>query len=112
MLHNIETVFHSIVQYGILLLEGIGVALVLYTAIKSVAGLFRRDPHVPKKLAQGIMLALQFKLGGEVLKTLIVNEWSELALLGAIMLLRAGMMALSHWEISIEELRLTKDKLR
>ena len=35
-------------------------------------------------LAQGIALALEFKMGGEVLRTVVVREWSELGILGAI----------------------------
>jgi uncharacterized membrane protein len=56
-------------------------------------------------LAQGIALALEFKLGGEVLRTVIVREWSELLILGAIIALRAALTFLSHWEIHNEEKR-------
>ena len=57
--------------------------------------------------AQGIALALCFKLGGEVLRTVIVREWSELLVLGAIIFLHAAMSILIHWEIKMEEKRLS-----
>lgn len=103
MYHQIEAIFREIVQYCILGLECVGVSIVVVTAIRSIIGMFKSDPHVPLKLAQGITLALQFKLGGEVLRTVIVRDWSELAILGAIIILRAGLMILIHWEIKNEQ---------
>ena len=60
-------------------------------------------PGVRLVLAQGIALALSFKLGAEVLRTVIVREWNELMILGAIILLRAALTFLIHWEIKNEE---------
>lgn len=54
VLHHIETGFQLIVQYGVLLLECFGVAILLVTALKSMAGYIRRSPHVRLDLAQGI----------------------------------------------------------
>ena len=54
-------------------------------------------------LAQGIALALEFKMGGEVLRTVVVREWSELGILGAIIVLRAMLTFLIHWEIKNEK---------
>ena len=57
-------------------------------------------------LAKGIALALEFKLGGEVLRTVIAREWSELAILGAIIVLRGALTFLIHWKIKTEEAHL------
>lgn len=103
MYETVETIFHALVSYAILLLELIGVIIIVYAAVRSLIGLFRRDVRAPLKLAQGIALALEFKMGGEVLRTVLVREWSELAILGAIIILRAGLMLLIHWEIKYEE---------
>ena len=54
-------------------------------------------------LAQGIALALEFKLGSEVLRTVVVRSTSELLIAGAIVLLRAAMTYLIHWEIKNEK---------
>lgn len=56
-----------------------------------MAGCIRRNPHVRLDLAQGIALALEFKLGGEVLRTVIVREQTELITLGAVILLRGAL---------------------
>ena len=41
-------------------------------------------------------------MGGELLRTVIVREWNELLILGAIILLRAALTFLIQWEIKIE----------
>lgn len=56
-----------------------------------------------KKRTGEIALALEFKLGGEVLRTVIVREQAELIILGAIILLRGALTFLIHWEIKVEE---------
>ena len=102
-LNQIEGVFQLTVQYGILLMECVGVIILLTTAVKSICGILSRDSHVRLTLAKGIALSLEFKLGGEVLRTVIVREWSELAILGAIIVLRGALTFLIHWEIKTEE---------
>ena len=106
MLHSIEEVFKLVVQYGVLVMECVGVVILLVTTAKSIWGCIKRDPHVRLTLAQGIALALEFKLGGEVLRTVIVRERSELIILGAIILLRGALTFLIHWEIKTEEAHL------
>ncbi len=107
LLDYIEYIFQIIVQYGILFLECAGVAILLTTAAKSALGCIRKDPGVRLMLAQGIALSLEFKLGGEVLRTVIVREWSELAILGAVIVLRGALTFLIHWEIKNEESRIS-----
>ncbi len=106
LLQEIEEIFQLIVQYGVLLMECVGVVILLTTAVKSIWGCLKRDRNVRLTLAKGIALALEFKLGGEVLRTVIVREWSELAILGAIIVLRGALTFLIHWEIKTEEANL------
>ena len=42
-----------------------------------------------------------------MLRTVIVREWSELLVIGAIIFLHAAMSILIHWEIKMEEKRLS-----
>ncbi len=106
-LENCEELFKLLVQYSILLFEFSGVSILLFTAVKSIWGCIKRDEHVRLMLAKGIALALEFKLGGEVLRTVIVREWSEMAILGAIIVLRGLLTFLIHWEIKTEEANLS-----
>lgn len=107
--HSIEGLFEIFVQYSILFLEMAGVLILIITAVKSFYGWFTKKGHIQLNLAKGIALALEFKLGGEVLRTVIVREKSELIILGAIILLRGALTFLIHWEIKGEESRM-KDK--
>lgn len=111
LLHHGERIFQFVVQCGILFLEWSGVAVLLTTAAKSLYTWARKKSRVQLDLAQGIALALEFKLGGEVLRTVIVREQSELMILGVIILLRGALTFLIHWEIKGEESRIHDELL-
>ncbi|MCR5342136.1 MAG: DUF1622 domain-containing protein [Butyrivibrio sp.] len=100
---NAENLLRYIVEFSTLLLEFFGICILVYTAIKSFIFWLKKDNSIRLALAQGIALALEFKLGGEVLRTVVVREWAELGILGAIILLRATLTFLIHWEIKNEE---------
>ena len=100
--HNTETVFHYVVQWGTLVLEAFGVIVLLITGIMSMAKWLRRQPDVRISLAQGILLGLSFKMGGEVLRTVTTKEPKELFIVLAIIVLRAIVAALIYWEMGKE----------
>ncbi|MDD7389848.1 MAG: DUF1622 domain-containing protein [Lachnospiraceae bacterium] len=104
MLHLITLYFEELVEYCVIILEFIGLIVLMWSALKNVWGLCMRDPHVRLSLAEGIALALEFKLGSEVLRTVIVRQTSELVILGAIILMRAALTFLIHWEIRNEKM--------
>ena len=101
-----EHSFLILAQMGVTLLEFCGVLVLVIASVKALVGYFQKDTCVRLNLAQGIGLALEFKLGGEVVRTTVVRDWSELGILGAIILLRGALTLLIHWEIRNEE---TKD---
>lgn len=103
ILHATEVLFKLVINWCILFTEFIGVTVLLITVVKSFIGYLKRSEHVRLELAQGIALALGFKLGGEVLRTLIVREWEELLVLGAIIVLRVALTLLIQWEIKNEK---------
>ena len=47
-------------------------------------------------------LALEFKMGAEIIKTVIVHDLTELAVLGIVILIRALLAFLIHWEMKME----------
>ena len=98
----VQTYFEMVVEWAILLCELIGVAVIVITVIKGVILWAKKDAHVKLMIAEGIALALTFKMGGELLRSVVVREWSELLILGAIIVLRALMAALIHFEIRSE----------
>ena len=82
--------------------EMVGVFIIIVAGVKGLVSFVRRDPNVRLQLAQGMALGLEFKLGSEILRTVIVRELSELALVAAIIAVRAALTFLIHWEIKNE----------
>lgn len=107
-LHNIELYLIYVVELCTIFFELFGVIVLVYTALKCFILWIRHASTLRLDLAKGIALALEFKMGSEVLRTVIVREWSELGILGAIILLRGLLTFLIHWEIKQEEAELEK----
>ena len=101
----LKTIVHTAAEIGIVIAEVIGISILVITAVKCFIKYFRHDERVRLELAQGIALALEFKLGGEVLHTVTVSQddWKALLFLGGIIVLRAILTLLLHWEIKVEE---------
>ncbi len=103
VIEGAELILTYAVEIGIVLLELFGVCVLLFTAVKSFYLWIKKEESVRLDLAQGIALALEFKMGGEVLRTVLAREQSELVILGAIILLRGVLTFLIHWEIKNEK---------
>ena len=99
-LHHIMSLF---IQFSIIFLELTGVVVLLTGAIKAIISYIKHAPHTRLNLCKAMAMALEFKLGGEILRTVIVREFSEIVLVGCIIVLRAGLTFLIHWAINAEE---------
>ena len=97
---NVE---YTIVRIAMLICDMIGIVILMATVFKSAYHYFHKEKHVKLMLAQGIALALEFKLAAEVLRTITVREVNELIVLGSIVLLRGAITVLIHWEIKTEK---------
>lgn len=93
----------AIVGVAIHCFEFIGVVIIVAAGVRGLVQYVRRDPSVRLQLAQGMALGLEFKLGSEILRTVVVRELGEVALVAAIIAVRAALTFLIHWEIRIEE---------
>ncbi|MGM9974360.1 MAG: DUF1622 domain-containing protein [Clostridiaceae bacterium] len=100
ILHEFLT---NLVNIAITLFELIGVIIIIISGIKGVIGYLRNDPLTRLNLAKGMAMGLEFKLGSEILRTVIVHKFSEIAVVGAIVILRAALTFIIHWEIKNEE---------
>lgn len=107
-LTSIELFLNYVVEMCTVLLELFGVIILVFTALKCFIQWIRHDSKLRLDLAQGIALSLEFKMGSEVLRTVVVREWAELGILGAVILLRGLLTFLIHWEIKHEEEALEK----
>ncbi len=94
---------NNITDFLVILLELMGVFVIAVTALHGFWNFLKKDPNIRLKLLEGLSTALSFKLGSEILRTVIVREMSEVLFIGAIIVLRAGLTFLIHWEIHSEQ---------
>ena len=101
MLENlIETALPTII--AILEIMGIFVVVVSATGafIRYLKGLVTHSgSDVKVAPANGLAISLEFKMAAEILKTVLVHELNELMVLGAVILLRALLSFLIHFEM-------------
>lgn len=107
-LHYIELYTTYTVDFCTIVLELFGVVILVFTALKCFGEWIHHNTKVRLNLAQGIAISLEFKLGSEVLRTVVVREWEDLCILGAIIILRGLLTFLIHWEIRHEKEALEK----
>lgn len=99
----IESFLHNIVDLAILLFELTGVIIIIITGFRGIWDYAKRNPQIRLNLAIGMALGLEFKLGSEILRTVIVRDFKEIATVAAIIVLRAALTFLIHWEIKVEK---------
>ena len=99
---TLEHHFIRIVYYLIMVLEMIGVVILLVYAGKALVAVFKSTHRCKQLLAEGTTTALSFLLGGEVLKTIVAPDWKDIGMTCAILLMRAAVTVLLHWESKSE----------
>lgn len=107
-IHGYEGILETVAQFIIITLELIGIIVIVFGAGKAIFYYFKKhfkknNHNIRIDLGRTLALSLEFKMGAEIIKTVIVHELSELAVLGVIIILRAALAFLIHWEIKNEE---------
>ena len=102
MLEHFVEVFLEIL---IPICELMGISIVAVSAGSAfrqyLKSLIRRIPcNVKFQLANGLALSLEFKMAAEILKTVIIRDFEELMVLGAVIVLRALLSFLIHFEMN------------
>ena len=103
MIALLEVLLRHIVEVAILIFEFIGVGIIIFSGLQGFFLYLKRSPAPKLALAKGLAMVLEFKLGSEILRTVIVRELSEIATVAAIIVLRAALTFLIHWEIKVEK---------
>ena len=58
-----------------------------------------KQADVKFQLANGLALSLEFKMAAEILKTVLIRDLGELTVLGTVIVLRALLSVLIHFEM-------------
>lgn len=102
-LEMLELGLRHVVDIAIVGFEFVGVFVIILAGLKGIRDYVKKNPQIRLNLAIGMALGLEFKLGSEILRTVIVRELSEIATVAAIIVLRAALTFLIHWEIKEEK---------
>lgn len=103
-----DVILEFIANFAVVSLELIGILVIIIGTVKTLidnfAKLIRKNSHrsIKMDLAQCLALGLEFKMGAEIIKTVLVRDLNELIVLAFIIVLRAGLTFLIHWEIKLE----------
>ena len=94
----------TLIKIVIHLLEGFGIFIIIFASIKAfykyaISFFNFNDDTIKIELAKALALGLEFKLGSEILKTVLIRSLDEMYILGAIIFLRVILTFVIHWEI-------------
>ena len=104
----LEELINKFLPFFISLLELMGIIVVLIGSFKAfytyIIHLFKNS-NVPikSKLANTLATGLEFKLGAEILKTVLIKNVEELLIIAAVSLLRGFMAFIIYWEMKNEK---------
>lgn len=100
----LEHIIEQFLELLIPICELMGISVVAVSAVSGFIIYIRslithQESNVKAKLASGLALSLEFKMAAEILKTVLVRDFSELTVLGAVIFLRALLSFLIHFEM-------------
>ena len=103
-----ESLIRAIAEIVAHTLELIGIIIVIIGSIKALALVFKSlkakcSSNVVINLGRSLALALEFKMGAEIINTVVFREFKELAILGLVIIIRALLAFIIHWEIKAEQ---------
>ena len=103
-----KEILHFMAEITVNTLEFIGITIIILGSVRALITIFSRlkkdDPvNVMVGLGRALALALEFKMGAEIVNTVIVRDLKELGILAIVIALRAVLAILIHWEIKNEK---------
>jgi len=104
----IEHLLEKIIPYIAGVLEVIGVLVVVISALGAVIRLINEKldfskEEIKTKFSMGLAFALEFKLGAEIIKTVVVKNLDEFYILAAVTILRMIIGFVIHSEVKSEK---------
>ncbi len=104
-----------VVPYMISILEIIGIIVVFGSGIRGFwqycQNIFMKKHYdLQSDLAKGLAMGLEFKMAAEILRTVLIQSLEELYMLGAVILLRALLSLLIHYEIKHPKKKKNQEK--
>ena len=100
----IHGIIELVLPYVISVLEIMGILVVTWSGLygfwQYIQNTFmKKKLDLQTNLAKGLATGLEFKMAAEILKTVLIQSMDELYVLGAVILLRALLSILIHFEL-------------
>ena len=100
-------ILHFVAELTVHSLELIGVFIIVVGSFRVLGQLLirlrtKQSINVMIELGRALALGLEFKMGAEIVNTVIVKNLAELGTLAVVIALRAILSLLIHWEIKNE----------
>ncbi|MBE6641096.1 MAG: DUF1622 domain-containing protein [Ruminococcaceae bacterium] len=105
---NYELLLRYIAQISICTLELVGIMIIIVGSAKTfyltIKRIRKKQPvSIVIELGKSLSLALEFKMGAEIINTVIIRDLKELGILAVVIVIRALMAVLIHWEVKMEK---------
>ena len=113
----LESAINLVLPVIIHILELMGVTIICFGAIRSIITYFKTQfksskgrrlsdsqgaGNVKVMLGTSLELGLEYKMGAEIIKTLLIRDMSEIWILASVIVLRAMLFVLIHFEMRAE----------
>ena len=105
-MNGYESFLHFVAEFAVCTLELVGILIIIVGSAKAIVHLFANAKHkhnIIVDLGKTLALSLEFKMGAEIVNTVIVRDLAELGTLAIVIALRAILSLLIHWEIKNEK---------
>lgn len=107
MVHYKE-ILYILAEFSASSLELLGIIIIVVGSVRALFKLatcyIKKQPaHIMIDLGKSLSLALEFKMGAEIINTVVIHSLKELAILGVVIAIRALLAFIVHWEIKTEE---------
>ena len=123
----LESIIGKYLPELIHILEIMGIAIISFGAVRSLITYFRMQfksrvgrrstdskgaSNVKIMLGTSLELGLEYKMGAEILKTVLIRDLSEIWILASVIVLRAMLFVLIHFEMQAELKKSNMNKRR
>ena len=88
----LEVFRDHLVEFSVLIFEFIGVGIIIVSGIHGFYLYLKKSPDTKLALAKGLAMG----------RTVILRSWQEIGIVAGIIVLRAALTFLIHWEIRQE----------
>ena len=100
---NMHSALSLLTDMAIVIIEFLGLLVIVVTGVKAFLEWIKKDERTRLHLSEGLSTALSFLLCGEILRTILFHDLSEVLLIGSIVILRVALTLLIHWEAGKEK---------